>query len=68
MKSATELLLEVRAAVSLSQKELAADLHVSQPTVNRILNGQADCKGTTLSAIIALHRRHVAPGEVTEGA
>ncbi|WP_414016442.1 helix-turn-helix domain-containing protein [Burkholderia stagnalis] len=53
------MLLEVHAATKLTQKELASGLSVSQPTVNRILNGQGDCRGTTLSAIIALHSRLV---------
>lgn len=68
MKSASEMLLEVRAATKFTQKELALGLSVSQPTVNRILNGQADCKGTTLHAIIALYRRVVPQLGVQEGA
>jgi predicted transcriptional regulator len=39
----------------MTQKALAKRLRVSQPTVNRILKGQPDCKGATLTAIVALH-------------
>ncbi|MBB5443656.1 MULTISPECIES: helix-turn-helix transcriptional regulator [unclassified Paraburkholderia] len=55
MNTATELLTQIRAATKMSQKALATRLRVSQPTVNRILKGQPDCKGATLTAIVALH-------------
>lgn len=55
MNTATELLTQIRTATKMSQKALAKRLRVSQPTVNRILKGQPDCKGATLTAIVALH-------------
>ncbi|MGF6444365.1 helix-turn-helix domain-containing protein [Paraburkholderia youngii] len=62
MNTATELLTQIRAATKMSQKALAVRLRVSQPTVNRILKGQPDCKGATLTAIAALHAEVTAPG------
>lgn len=48
-------LAEIKARMGLSEVALARKLGVSQPTVNRILKGQADCKGSTLVAIDQLH-------------
>lgn len=39
-----------------SEVKIAEEIGTSQPTVNRILNGQDDCKGSTLLAITELHR------------
>lgn len=39
-----------------SETVLAERLGTSQPTVNRILNGKADCKAATLLAIQKWHR------------
>lgn len=49
------LLAEVRAATKWSQVRLAIELGVTQPTVNRILNGQAKYKADTYCAVVALH-------------
>ncbi|CAN7303550.1 helix-turn-helix transcriptional regulator [Cupriavidus necator] len=48
-------LVEIKARTSLSEVALAQRLGVSQPTVNRIRNGQGDCKGSTLIAIDQLY-------------
>jgi hypothetical protein len=56
-QSATALLQFVRAATRWSEPRIAKKLGVSQPTVNRILNGQSDCKGSTLQAIRTLHQQ-----------
>jgi transcriptional regulator with XRE-family HTH domain len=56
-QSATALLQFVRAATRWSEPRIAKKLGVSQPTVNRILNGQSDCKGSTLQAIRKLHQQ-----------
>lgn len=54
-KNISTLLREIKAATGWSEPVIAGKLNTSQPTVNRILNGQADCKGTTYRAIIELH-------------
>lgn len=53
------LMQEIRSATRWSEPRLASEIGVSQPTVNRILNGQADCKASTLRAIESLHSRVV---------
>ncbi|WP_374702132.1 helix-turn-helix domain-containing protein [Herbaspirillum sp. B65] len=50
---------EIRSATGWSEPLLAREIGVSQPTVHRILKGQADCKASTLRAIEALHARTV---------
>ena len=54
-KDIATLLREVKSATDWSEPRIAAELGTSQPTVNRILNGQRDCKGATLLAIVDLH-------------
>ena len=44
-------LAELKAHTGMSEVALSRRLQISQPTVNRILNGQGDCKGSTLVAI-----------------
>lgn len=55
MKTCHEMLVEIKAATELGEIALAKRLEISQPTVNRILNKQVDCKGTTLIKILRLH-------------
>jgi len=55
-KNISTLLNEIKAESGWSQPRIAAVLGTSQPTVNRILKGQTDCKGSTLRAIEVLHR------------
>jgi len=57
-KDPSTLLKELKAATAWSETRLAAELKTSQPTVNRILNGQARCLSTTLAAIAGLHSVH----------
>lgn len=57
-KDPSTLLREVKAATAWSETRLASELKTSQPTVNRILNGQARCLSTTLAAIVGLHAQH----------
>jgi hypothetical protein len=47
----TQLLAEIKSLTGLGETALAARLGVSQPTVNRILNGQMECKAKTLIAL-----------------
>ncbi|WP_374710568.1 helix-turn-helix transcriptional regulator [Massilia pseudoviolaceinigra] len=54
-KNISTLLREIKAKQEWSQVRLAAELGTTQPTVNRILNGQDDCKISTFKAICALH-------------
>jgi transcriptional regulator with XRE-family HTH domain len=57
-KSISTLMQEIQAATDWSQPRIAEEIGTSQPTVNRILNGhQTDCKGSTMLAIRALHKR-----------
>lgn len=56
-KNISTLLGEVKAATKWSEHRLAEELGTSQPTVNRILNGQDECKGSTFRAITDLHAR-----------
>lgn len=54
-KDITTLLKEIKDATQWSEPRIAQEIGTSQPTVNRILNGQGDCKGRTLRAITDLH-------------
>ena len=54
-KEIDTLLQELKAEKSWSEHRLAQEIGTSQPTVNRILNGQRECKGSTLRAIQQLH-------------
>jgi predicted transcriptional regulator len=54
-KDICTLLKEIKAKTGWSEPRIALEIKVSQPTVNRILNGQDDCKGSTFRAIIDLH-------------
>jgi transcriptional regulator with XRE-family HTH domain len=56
-KDISTLLQEIKAATSWSEPRIADELGTSQPTVNRILNGQEDCKGSTFKAIQDLHKK-----------
>lgn len=60
-KDIATLLREIKSATDWSEPRIATELGTSQPTVNRILNGQPDCKGTTLRAIVELHARVCVP-------
>ncbi|CUI05750.1 hypothetical protein BN2497_6277 [Janthinobacterium sp. CG23_2] len=44
---------------------MATALGTTQPTVSRILNGQADCKIATFHAICALHALKCPPARVS---
>ena len=56
-KDISTLLREVKDGTGWGEQRIAQELGTSQPTVNRILNGQGDCKGSTLRSIQDLHRR-----------
>jgi transcriptional regulator with XRE-family HTH domain len=55
-KKISTLLAEIKGATGWSEAKIAEEIGTSQPTVNRILKGQDDCKGSTLRAISELHR------------
>ena len=55
-KDICEMLKEVKAKTGWSETDLAQEIGVTQPTVSRILNSQKDCKGSTLIAIVKLHK------------
>ena len=63
-KDIATLLREIKSATDWSEPRIASELGTSQPTVNRILNGQPDCKGATLRAIVDLHARVCLAGAV----
>ena len=56
-KDTSTLLREIKEATSWSEPRIAAEIGTSQPTVNRILHGQADCMARTQRAIENLHKR-----------
>lgn len=58
-KQISTLLREVKEVTGWSEPRIAEEIGTSQPTVNRILNGQDECKTRTLRAIEALHSRVV---------
>lgn len=59
-KDICTLLQEIKAGTNWSEPRIASEIGTSQPTVNRILNGQLDCKVSTLRAIEDLHKRVLA--------
>ena len=56
-KDISTLLKEIKLETGWSEPRIAAELNTSQPTVNRILKGQKECKGSTFKAIVELHKR-----------
>lgn len=50
-----EMLTAIKAGTAMSEVLIAKKLNVSQPTVNRILNGQGSCSGSTLMAIFQMY-------------
>ena len=55
-KNISTLLREIKTQQDWTEVRLAAELGTTQPTVNRILNGQDDCKISTFKAICARHQ------------
>lgn len=60
-KDIATMLREIKSVTDWSEPRIASEIHTSQATVNRILNGQRDCKGATLRAIADLHSKVCAP-------
>ena len=58
-KNISTMLREIKAARGCGQPTLARELGTSQPTVNRILNGQTECRSGLFSRISALHSQVV---------
>jgi hypothetical protein len=56
-KDICTLLIEIKNETGWSETRIASEIPTSQPTVNRILNGQPDCKGRTDRGIRELHKR-----------
>jgi len=54
-KNIQALLQEIKTKTGWNQQRIAAELSISQPTVHRILRGQADCRGQTYRSIADLH-------------
>ena len=48
---------EIEAATGWSQSRIAKELKISQPTINRLANGQPECKASTWRAICDLRQR-----------
>ena len=61
------LLREIKDATGWSEPKIAAELGTSQPTVNRILNGQDECKASTFRAINDLHLARCGANAATTG-
>lgn len=60
-KDIPTLLRELKDVTKWSELKLASEIGTSQPTVNRILNGQPDCKVRTLRRIEQLHAEKCSP-------
>ena len=60
LRSPTELLAEIKQITKEGEVALSKRLGTSQPTVNRILRGNGNCKTELFLAILRLH------AEVTE--
>ncbi|MBR7792325.1 helix-turn-helix domain-containing protein [Undibacterium sp. FT147W] len=56
MDNISILLCEIKSKTGWSESKLAAQIGISQPTVNRILRGQTQCMSGTLVSIQSLHR------------
>ena len=54
-KNIAELLNEIFVETGWSQPRLAVEVGTSQPTINRILNGQVNCRASTYLAIVKVH-------------
>ena len=63
MDDISTLLREIKVATALTETQLAAELGTTQPTVNRILNGQPGCKLATYHAIVAMHKAKCVPAD-----
>jgi transcriptional regulator with XRE-family HTH domain len=61
-KNISTMLREIKAAKGCGQPTLARELDTSQPTVNRILKGQTECRSGLYSRISALHSEVVGQG------
>lgn len=55
IRSATELLAEIKQITKEGEIALSKRLGTSQPTVNRILRGNGNCKTDLYLAIMRLH-------------
>lgn len=66
LRTPTELLVEIKAATNLGEIGLAKLVGASQPTVNRILRGQANCSSKVLLAIQRAHGEITARGAPVE--
>lgn len=63
MDDISTLLRDIKAATALTETQLAAELGTTQPTVNRILNGQPGCKLATYHAIVSMHKAKCAQAD-----
>lgn len=52
-----DLLREIKAETGWSEPRIAREIGTSQPTVNRLMNGQSECKASTWRAITQLRER-----------
>jgi plasmid maintenance system antidote protein VapI len=68
-RTPSELLTEIKTTTKLGEIALSKLLGISQPTVNRILNGK-NCSSTALLAIQRVHaeRAKYAPAEAEQAA
>ncbi|MCA8251794.1 helix-turn-helix transcriptional regulator [Burkholderia sp. AU31624] len=62
LRPPSELLAEIKQTTKEGEIALAKRLGISQPTVNRLLNGQVDCSSKTLRAIQRVHAEIVISG------
>jgi predicted transcriptional regulator len=57
------MLQEIKAATGLGEIGLSKQVGVSQPTINRILNGHSGCTVKTWRSIVKLHSELVTSSE-----
>lgn len=63
-KDISTLLREIKTATGWSEHRIATEILASQPTVNRILNGQPECKSSTFRSITELHKQQCPDDEL----
>lgn len=51
------ILAEIKARTKWSEVRIANEVGTSQPTINRLLNGQQECRVRTWHAIVELGKR-----------
>jgi predicted transcriptional regulator len=62
-KQISQLINEISIETGWSQPRIAVEVGTSQPTINRIMRGQGDCRISTYLAILKVHTTVLASAE-----